>query len=223
MTQKSTKQTPKKDTKSIYDALSDFQSDLPSIKKTKKGKTSAGKSFMFAPLDGIKEIIDPLLHKHNLLLRHKLRCDEGGRYSIIAILTHPKTKEFLTSGPVPITNGSGLIMQEFGARITYARRYSTEVLLGIVSEDDQDVERISDSKVGEQPQNKSESISPKQEKPKTDVEKIKQAIGTSKSVVSLEKIREKNKQSENLTDEQKKEFDNLISNKVNKLLDEEMS
>lgn len=159
--------------KNIYAALSAFQGELTPIEKsaTVKFKTKAGAEvdFNYTPLGKIMETIYPILAKHGLSVRHLLVKDAKGMDAVEAIITHEsyevesvKTEEIkqtpeeimktiwteqqrnqISSGPVKIYQGDG-DMKDTGAALTYARRYSLTMALGIVSEDDTDARLFMD-------------------------------------------------------------------------------
>lgn len=113
----------------LYAALSEFQKELTIIEKT--ADVNAGSySFKYAPLDEIMKTVYPLLGKNGLAVRHEL--NEGG---IEAVLTHKDGGE-IRSGAIQI-NRTGK-MQDIGGAMTYARRYTVTMLLGIASEEDKD-------------------------------------------------------------------------------------
>lgn len=123
-------------------------------------------SFKYTPLSEIMSNIYPLLAKHQLAVRHEIVRGGvlGTKEGVEAILTHAtfksdlilkgeKVKEFegvtetekehgshaeneLRSGVVFINQGGE--MKDTGAAITYARRYTLTMLLGISSEEDKD-------------------------------------------------------------------------------------
>jgi hypothetical protein len=151
----------------IYEALSAFQGELKPMARsgevdfpTQKGNVK----FNYTPLEVIMAAIYPLLARHGLAIRHAIT--EGG---VEAILTHGTYHEGgdvgversegvlgagnkvektyilrvaneLRSGIIPLKRGEK--MQDTGAAITYARRYSLTMLLGISSEDDKDATLI---------------------------------------------------------------------------------
>jgi len=138
-----------------------------------KFKTKAGSeiNYSYTPLGEIYENIYPLLGKHGLSIRHEI-VKEGSQDCIVAVLTHETYKTVdvkientqinhqsqtetidkstiqrveneLRSGPVKIFQTSE--MKDTGAAITYARRYSMTMLLGISSEDDTDAKFFMES------------------------------------------------------------------------------
>lgn len=118
----------------IYKALSALQAELTPIERTKevevRMKTGGVYKFKYAPLDEIMKTLYPLLGKNELSLRHELHA--GG---IEAVLMHSSGEE-LRSGAIKVaTTGD---MQSIGGQITYARRYSVTMLMGIASDEDND-------------------------------------------------------------------------------------
>jgi len=155
----------------IYEALSAFQGELKPMPKSKTvefpTKSGGRMKFSYTPLGEIMTAIYPLLGKHGLSVRHEMVVDKDGKDGIVAILTHGTThrcaevvevreaggetiKKFnsyfeneIRSGIVPVQRGGEI--KEVGAAITYARRYSLTMVLGISSEDDTDIALISES------------------------------------------------------------------------------
>lgn len=158
----------------IYAALSAFQGELKPMEKTGVVKYDTNKGgkvdFKYTPLGEIMKTIYPMLAKHGLSVRHEVSKDDAKNPVVEAILTHATykrthglmttttqpdgtqkieqaTADFvegeLRSGPVKISYGSD--MKDTGAAMTYARRYSLTMLLGIASEDDLDAELLEQS------------------------------------------------------------------------------
>lgn len=122
-------------------------------------------SFDYTPLGEIMATIYPLLAKHALSIRHEI-VEKG----VEAILTHETAQEETKKIAVTKANSSddhdresyspvftnqirsGIVkvgqageMKEVGAAITYARRYTLTMVLGISSEDDKDAELLEQS------------------------------------------------------------------------------
>jgi len=140
-----------------------------SAKVSFKKKSSDEKvEYSYTPLSEIlsEEALYPMLAKHGLSVRHVVEKD-GTKDAIVAILTHEtaewveveetvkteqdgtitettkKTRVLegeLRSGPVVISQGGD--MKDTGGMITYARRYSLTMLLGLASEEDLDTQLI---------------------------------------------------------------------------------
>lgn len=128
---------------------------------TKSGTTV---KFTYTPLGEIMSTIYPLLAKHGLAVRHEI-----GDKGVEAILTHETYDHIQTVATTTQEEGktevadsyvrsvineirSGLVkvsqaseMKDVGAAITYARRYTLTMVLGISSEDDKDAELLEQS------------------------------------------------------------------------------
>jgi len=118
-------------TKTIWQALSDFQNECPAINKGAKGY-----GYKYADLPSIMDVIQPLLRKHKLVLLQPLV-----NRSIMTKLVHISSGESETSY-IDIPDGVMLKgMNQFqsdGSAITYYRRYALSSMLGIVVDEDTD-------------------------------------------------------------------------------------
>lgn len=156
--------------KNIYEALSALQGELKPIERSAKVsfkmKNRDDKvEFNYAPLEKTAEAVYPLLAKHGLSYRHHLNAE-----GIECILTHETYKRentenstkkvvfpsgqleeysnpnfhednIIRSGRLPI-DFKNPEMKEVGAQITYGRRYTLGLVLGIVTEEDKDAEML---------------------------------------------------------------------------------
>lgn len=158
--------------KSIYQALSGFQGDLKPIKKnaTVDFKTKSGEvvNFKYSPLGDIMEVVNPLLGKHGLSVRWEIvNAGKGLECVVVHETTDDKLetvkvsavkgetgsheneeKDIIVYGevrsgaiPVDMTNSD---MKQVGAQITYSRRYSLGLALGIATEEDTDARLLED-------------------------------------------------------------------------------
>lgn len=116
---------------SLYKALGDFQSEVPTIKKS-----SSGYGYKYADLEEITEVIKPLLKKHGLGYTQPIVGTQ-----LKTILFHIESGETIES-TVDIPQGVELKgmnqFQVLGSAITYLRRYSLSCILGLVSDEDTD-------------------------------------------------------------------------------------
>lgn len=185
----------------IYAALSAFQGELKPMPKSGHVEfttKSGGKlSFDYTPLGEIMATIYPLLARHGLAVRHEI-TEKG----IEAILTHEtyeidsiksqtedtgdgkvainyveRLKGEIRSGVVKI--GQAGEMKDVGAAITYARRYTLTMVLGISSEDDKDAELLE--------QSKENAVQTVYDRFKAGVEKAKTVVEVEKSMSVLKK------------------------------------
>lgn len=117
----------------ITAALFVLQGELKPIARSKVVKT--GKyEFRYAPLDAIVETIVPLLQKARLVFVQAVDADV-----LTTRLLH-ESGQWIQSET--LLNRDHANMQGFGGEVTYKKRYALSSLLGIVSDDDNDVPKI---------------------------------------------------------------------------------
>ena len=110
------------------------QSEFPEIPKDSEAKIGAKFSYRYASLPAILRAVLPVLHKHKMSILQPL---EGGE--IITTILHESGDGLnanLECSP------QGLTPQEFGAKVTYYRRYALVSMLGIAPDDDTDAAGI---------------------------------------------------------------------------------
>jgi hypothetical protein len=117
----------------LSEALFGLQGKLKPITRSKVVKT--GKyEFRYAPLDAIMEMLAPLMQSAGLMVAQGVDAD---------VLT---TRLMHTSGQwmqsETFLNREHASMQGFGGEVTYKRRYALSALLGIVSDEDNDVPKV---------------------------------------------------------------------------------
>ena len=118
----------------ITAALFVLQGELKPIARSKVVKT--GKyEFRYAPLDAIVETIVPLLQKARLVFVQAVDADV-----LTTRLLHESSGQWIQSET--LLNRDHANMQGFGGEVTYKKRYALSSLLGIVSDDDNDVPKI---------------------------------------------------------------------------------
>lgn len=114
-------------------ALFTLQGKLKPITRSKVVKT--GKyEFRYAPLDSIMEMLTPLMQEAGLMLAQAVDADV-----LTTRLLH-KSGQWMQSETH--LNREHASMQGFGGEVTYKRRYAASALLGIVSDDDNDVPKV---------------------------------------------------------------------------------
>ena len=117
--------------KELYEALFNFQQEVPNI-----FKNSSGYNYKFADLGEINEIIKPLLKKYGLGYAQPI---DGN--SIKTIIFHYPTGQSIESS-ANIPQGVQLKgmndFQVLGSAITYLRRYSLSSMLGLITDEDAD-------------------------------------------------------------------------------------
>lgn len=123
-------------------ALCAFQRECPRIDldETVKVTTKTGGSynFKYATLGNIKHKIQPTMAKNGLAITQGLIDDE---LHTTLMHTSGETVNYHTKIDM---NGS---MQDIGSRLTYIRRYSWAMALGIVADDDDDANITTGNKV----------------------------------------------------------------------------
>jgi hypothetical protein len=110
-------------------AFIEAQSEFPDIPKDSEG---GGGSFTYkyASLPAILKACNPVLHKHKLAISQSF--DNG---DIVTSLIHESGDEMQSR---MACSADGLKPQDFGAKITYYRRYAIVAMLGIAPDDDTD-------------------------------------------------------------------------------------
>ena len=117
----------------ITAALFALQGELQPIARSKVVKT--GKyEFRYAPLDAIVETIVPLLQKARLVFVQAVDAD------VLTTRVLHESGQWIQSETM--LNRDHANMQGFGGEVTYKKRYALSSLLGIVSDDDNDVPKI---------------------------------------------------------------------------------
>ena len=87
----------------------------------------------YATLGQVLEAVEPALTKHDFIIEHRLVYRESRTFLITSILHIPTLQDLATEVELSYRAGD---MQSLGSAITYARRYSLLVLLGLSMEDD---------------------------------------------------------------------------------------
>jgi len=114
----------------LVPALFAAKGEFPRIAKNKEGQ-SGNRKFRYAPLDEIMDHVDPVLRKNGLMLT---QGTEG--HELITRLEHISTEWREVRMPI---NAEHANMQSYGIEVTYRRRYSVQLILGIVTEEDIDI------------------------------------------------------------------------------------
>lgn len=116
--------------KELIAALFAAKSAFPRIAKNKEGQ-SGNRRFKYAPLDEILDHIDPVLRQHGLMIT---QGTEG--HELVTRLEHISGEWRETRMPI---NAEHANMQSYGIEVTYRRRYSVQLIVGIVTEEDTDI------------------------------------------------------------------------------------
>lgn len=128
----------------IAGALSKFQGEVVSPTKTKtaiipsKDPKKQGYKYKYADLGDIIDTIREPLKKHGLsYIQNPVRNDKGDLEGVYTMLLH-ESGEYMIFDPVPIRAGANATPQQVGSALTYARRYSLTLALGIAADEDDD-------------------------------------------------------------------------------------
>lgn len=114
----------------LVKALFEAKGAFPRIAKNKEGQ-AGNRKFRYAPLDEINDLVDPVLRACGLMVT---QGTEG--HELITRLEHISGEWREIRMPV---NAEHANMQSYGIEITYRRRYSVQLILGIVTEEDIDI------------------------------------------------------------------------------------
>ena len=101
-----------------------------------KNATNDFKSSKYATLPKVQEACLPILRKHGLWLSQFTCTAEPGSIYLVTRIMHLESEEFQESHlimPAPKNDPQG-----YGSALTYMRRYSLQVAVGVVCEDDDD-------------------------------------------------------------------------------------
>ena len=136
-------------------AMAAFRGEMPAIKKavagqhgvTRKGTRTAG---MYAPLDVITPILDPIAAKHGFSYRFDRRMI-GDKEYVVCVVTHEKGHEIESRFPCPPDVGPGRSsIQAVASGESYAKRYALIAAFAITCADpDDDAEAAGERAPGE--------------------------------------------------------------------------
>tara|TARA_R100000353_G_scaffold45327_5_gene36403 strand:+ start:612 stop:1292 length:681 start_codon:yes stop_codon:yes gene_type:complete len=128
----------------LAEALQKAQKEFPSLGKTKQvGVGSFGYSYL--PLEEMLSLVTPVLLKHGLCLSQGFSCSPTGQTLIVTRLLH-KNGAFIKS-ELPIflserdmANPKKNQTHNWGGAVTYQRRYSIKLILGLETDMDFNME-----------------------------------------------------------------------------------
>jgi len=127
--------------KTLYQALLNFQKQLPDIAKSKTA--GLGKfSYNYLPLEDLLSAIQPVLHSNGLILIQPQDYNDHGQTCIVTRLIHVESGEEIKSElPIFLPKDMGKKeMFTWGGSLTYGRRYAIKMLLGIEPDMDTNTE-----------------------------------------------------------------------------------
>ena len=144
----------------IAAALQKAQAEFPSMGKTKQvGVGSYGYSYL--PLEQMLSLVTPVLLKHGLCISQGFSCSPTGETLIITRLIHKSGGMIKSELPIflserDMANPKKNQTHNWGGAVTYQRRYSIKLILGL--ETDMDFNMEEEEKVQEKKINKGEVI-----------------------------------------------------------------
>lgn len=128
-------------TAKIAEALAKAQSKIepPEKKRTVDYTDKQGRriKYKYADLADVIAAVRAPLSDNALSVSHEL-CYERDRYGMRTVLMHSSGETISSWYPLPDPQKQEIRAQEFGAALTYARRYSLSSIVGIASEEDDD-------------------------------------------------------------------------------------
>lgn len=123
----------------LLPALVEASKKFPEIPRSREVTVKSDKGtykFAYAPLDAIAKVINPPLLENNLVIAQTpVRYVDGD--FLRTTLWHAPSAQFLAS-EVEIHSSSRGTSAQYGAALTYSRRYGESALLGITTETDND-------------------------------------------------------------------------------------
>lgn len=119
----------------FFDALSGFQSEIPTIPKAHPVYSKGGQLlYKFANSDDIAKAIREIERKHNLSHRFEIGALESGGITVSCIVTHAHGHSETTTIPIPETKGMNTnAAQNRGIEVQYGMRYALCGAYGITT------------------------------------------------------------------------------------------
>lgn len=136
MGQKTTMPSPK--TPTLFESLLNFQKECPNLTRDKDAF-----NYKYTPLEVMLSVVQPILHKNGFLLTQSMGVSENEQPVLITLLKHQSGEELKSVTLLNLTSDSSTPkkgMHSWGGSITYARRYSIKLILGIEPDMDTNVE-----------------------------------------------------------------------------------
>lgn len=128
--------------KNIYEALLAFQSEKLILPRNGYGKTRDNKQYKYVTLDDMIQHAGPVLQKYGMGFTQIVQTDK-----METKLFHAQSGTEIQS---TINLGRADNMQDYGGRITYAKRYALGAILGLSSEEDIDAAPAGEDKLNPQ-------------------------------------------------------------------------
>ncbi len=184
-------------------AMAAFQSNCPTIKKTKAGgKTNAGVvAYYYAPLESIVEQVKEQIKQNGFSYAIQTKTEDKG-VKVTCIVKHVSGHSESSDIEVPLGEGTRVMSapQVVASALTFAKRYAFCNSFGILTGDDD---------------NDAQAPNPEAKK-KTAHEKLMSMIDKM-SLEELNEYKQKMEKSDKYTEDQKAEFCIAVDEKIKKL------
>ena len=185
----------------LAEALQQAQKEFPSLAKTKQvGVGNFGYSYL--PLEQMLSLVTPVLLKNGLCISQGFGCSPTGQTLIVTRLFHKSGSYIKSELPIflperDMANPKKNQTHNWGGAVTYQRRYSIKLILGLETDMDFNMEEEDDVK--EKNINKGEVIETLREQ----VKEISKTSDTDKTFGLAKNAILNAKSKEQLTDHQK--------------------
>lgn len=135
MGQKTTMPSPK--TPTLFESLLNFQKECPNLTRNKQAF-----NYKYTPLEVMLSVVQPILHQNGFLLTQSMGVSENEQPVLITLLKHQSGEELKSVTLLHLTDDAkgSKGMHSWGGSITYARRYSIKLILGIEPDMDTNAE-----------------------------------------------------------------------------------
>jgi len=205
--------------KEEYDyAMAEFQSECPTIKKTKEVKTKSGiVAYRYTPIESIVEQVKDVLKKHGFSYSTKMELLADG-VKVVCKVTHSSGHSEESPMQVPLGNKTDIMSQTqvVAAAQTFAKRYAFCNAFGILTGDEDTDAQV--EKMGVNVKLKEEGEGPKTLSHKqsriNNYEKAKDVIQKEKNSSKLMDWGDKIRESQKYTDEERNDLLALISLRI---------
>ncbi len=124
-------------------ALQKAQKEFPSLVKTKEVGTGTRFGYSYLPLEQMLSLIQPVLHKNGFHLSQLFGCTPTGQTTIKTKLVHIGGHEEVSELPFFLPPRDLQKKNEahvWGGAVTYQRRYSIKLILGLETDMDNNME-----------------------------------------------------------------------------------
>jgi hypothetical protein len=195
----------------FFKALHGFQSELQPIKRSNVVYNKDGSiRYKYATFDDIVKAIQPLLKKYGLTFHFKPEYDkENQTITVHCIITHVLGHQEVATFKAPLTPSDKMqFMQAYGSILTYAKRYSLSLALGLATEEDENIHEEEEHPHSITYPDKNTTTEPKIIEPKTSLPKPEYTQPEEKKLE--EKLETKTTENK-ITESQKKYIMNLLN------------